>query len=254
VVSDVSPQSVEGPIQLIGLLPDNVLVLFESSRPAELRTVRVTGISGKLLGIDFRPADRRLYGLSSTNDLYVLDPEGGVATRKSTLTVPFDGGTRSGLDFNPQSDRLRLVASNGQNLRVHPDLGAAATDGSLAYTRGDAAFAKRPLVTACAYTRSFSRAPSTKTFDIDAGLDVLVLQDPPNDGKLQTVGPLGVDFDVVGGFDIRSEPGGAERAFAVSGRALYAIDLATGAAKHLGTVGTGEPFIGLAVGLGPASR
>jgi hypothetical protein len=237
-------------VKLVALTVDNALLVFEAAKPAEARTVKVSGQSGTLLGIDFRPTDGKLYGLTSANNLYTLDPETGRARLVSTLTLPFDAGDRSGVDFNPQSDRLRLVGSNGQNLRVHPDLGATATDGALSYARGDPHFGKKPLVTACAYTNSVPRAPSTKTFDIDAGLDLLVLQEPPNDGRLHTVGPLGIDFDLQGGFDILSEAGGRERAFAVSGRLLYQVDLTTGAATAMGAVGSGgSPIVGLAVSL-----
>jgi hypothetical protein len=88
----------------------------------------------------------------------------------------------------------------------------------------------------------------TKLFDIDGALDILALQDPPNDGILATVGPLGADFASFAGFDIVSE-GGVDRAFAVSGTVLYGIDLATGAARALGTVGAppGVSLVGLTV-------
>jgi hypothetical protein len=63
-----------------------------------------------------------------------------------------------------------------------------------------------------------------------------------------TIGPLGVDFSPLAGFDIVSEDG-VDRAFAVSGSVLYAIELATGAARPLGTVGAppGASLIGLTV-------
>ena len=70
-------------------------------------------------------------------------------------------------------------------------------------------------------------------------LDRLVLQDPPNDGTLVTVGDLGVDFAALGGFDVVS--GGVEgqnAAFAVSNGIFYSIDLASGAAFELGEIGT----------------
>ncbi len=242
-------------VTLVGLTTDNTLVVFDAGRPSEVRTVKVGRVGGTLLGIDLRPADGRLYGLSTANNLYVLDPVTGAATLVSTLTVPFDGGVRSGVDFNPQADRLRLVGSNGQNLRVHPELGASATDGALAYARGDRHFGRKPAVTACAYTSSVARAPSTKTFDIDSALDVLVLQEPPNDGLLKTVGPLGVDFDGASGFDILTDAAGRDHGFAASRSTLYRIDLATGAASPLGTIGSGRsPLIGLAVALRPGSN
>ena len=105
----------------------------------------------------------------------------------------------------------------------------------------------RAFVTAAAYTHNIPDAPDTKLFEIDADRDVLVLQDPPNDGVLVTVGPLGVDFGPTGGFDIVTGSDGTEHAFAASGASLYAIDLVTGAARSLGTIGDGRAsVVGLA--------
>lgn len=234
--------------ELIGLTADNTLLRFDSSRPGEAVTVKAARVSGTLVGIDFRPADRRLYGLTSANDLYVIDPDTGAAKRVGTLTTGFEGGARAGFDFNPQSDRLRLVAHSGQNLRVHPDLGAAATDGPLHYAAKDRNRGRRAAVTAVAYTRSLPKTPATRTFGIDSALDLLVLQDPPNDGTLHTVGALGIDFGDRGGFDILTDARGGEHAFAVSGSHFYGIDLATGKATPLGTVGGGTfDLIGLTV-------
>ena len=210
--------------------------------------MKLGGVGGTLIGVDLRPSDRLLYALGSTNDLYRIDLSTGAAKLLSTLTLPFDAGSRSGLDFNPQTDRLRLVGGNGQNLRVNVDLGAAASDTPLRYASNDPHAGTRPTIAAAAYTNSVKNAETTKLFDIDAGLDVLALQDPPNAGVLATVGPLGADFGPLAGFDIVTE-NGADRAFAVAGSVLYEIDLATGSAHSLGTVGTpeGADLIGLAV-------
>jgi hypothetical protein len=188
--------------------------------------------------------------VSSANDLHRIDALRGTARLVSTLTVGFEGSPRSGFDFNPQADRLRLVAASGQNLRVHVALGAVAVDGPLAYAGGDRNVGARPRITAVAYGNNVAGATTTRMFDIDSELDVLALQDPPNDGVLRTVGPLGVDFGPSGGFDILTGPDGAELAFAASGAALYGIDLATGAARALGAIGDGRSqLIGLAVEL-----
>jgi hypothetical protein len=242
-----SPAS-SGGAGLIGLTGDNRLALFDAARPGEVRYVKVTGVSGPLLGIDFRPADGKLYGVTSTNDLYTIEPATGAATLLATLTVAFDAGARCGFDFNPQTDRLRLVGANGQNLRAHARLGAAAFDAPLTYGARDRNAGKRPKITAAAYTNSVKAAPATLLFEIDSELDVLVLQDPPNDGILKTVGPLGVDAGPLAGFDIITDAPGRERAFAAFGSVLYAIDLKTGAATQLDAIGDGKlTLIGLAV-------
>ncbi len=246
------------PVSLIGLTADNRMVLFESNRPAAVRIVPAAPVRGRLVGLDFRPADGKLYAVSDAHEIYTLDPATGAARRLATLTVPWNGGARSGVDFNPQTDRLRLVGANGQNVRAHASLGAAALDGPLVFGRRDKNAGKRPHSTAAAYTRSLPKTPKTLLFEIDADLDILMLQDPPNDGVLTTVGPLGVDFGPAGGFDILTD-GDREIAYAASGSTLYSIDLATGAATRAGEIGPAGPgterlgLIGLTIRLRPIS-
>jgi Domain of unknown function (DUF4394) len=234
-------------IELLALCDDGSMLAFQAERPAEVRCIEPQGISGRLIGIDRRPADGVLYGLTTTNEIYRIDPRTGQGTLVSSLTVPFDGDARSGVDFNPQADRLRVVSHDGQNLRVNVVLGATAVDGALRYKDGDAGAGKRPRITAAAYTHNVADAPDTKLFEIDEERDVLVLQDPPNDGILTTVGPLGIDFGPLGGFDIVTDAAGHDAGYAASGASLYAITLTTGAARPIGTIGDGRAnVVGLA--------
>lgn len=231
---------------LVALTGDGRLIVFSADRPGEA-TVRVpTGLDDVLCGIDRRPSDGRIYGVTSSSEIYTIDAESGAAHRVSTLTRPFDGEARSGVDFNPATDRLRLVGGEGQNLRVNVDVGATALDGPLAYRPGDRNFGARPAIAAVAYTRNVPGTALTEMYDIDHALDVLVRQDPPNDGQLETIGALGVDFPPLAGFEIVSSPDGADHAYAAFGDGLYAIDLASGAATALGRIG-GAP--GAIVGL-----
>jgi len=83
-------------------------------------------------------------------------------------------------------------------------------------------------------------ATMTTLFDIDATTDILYTQNPANAGTLTAVGPLGVDFQANNGFDIFS---GNNTAYAASANAagtpqLYTINLTTGAATNVGTIGT----------------
>lgn len=239
---------------LVALTADGRLILFPAERPGEA-TVRVpAGLDDVLCGIDDRPSDGRLYGVTTSSEIYTVDAGSGATHRVSTLTRPFDGEARSGVDFNPATDRLRLVGGEGQNLRVNVDVGATAVDGALAYRAGDRNFGARPAIAAVAYTRNLPGTALTEMFDIDHALDVLVRQDPPNDGQLETIGPLGVDFPALAGFEIVSSPDGAEHAYAAFGDGLYAIDLASGAATALGRIG-GAPgaIVGLThLGVAPA--
>jgi hypothetical protein len=222
---------------LAALTEDGVLIVFSAARPGEVRTVRVVGVSGRLAGIDRRPANGRLYGVTTAGDVYTIDPSSGAAAPVSTLTLPFNGGSRSGVDFNPKTDRLRLVGADGQNLRANVDNGATAADRSLAWAREDPHFGEAPAIAGTAYTNSVPGADTTDMFDLDAAHDCLLRQDPPNDGTLTTVGPLGVHLPPEAGFEIVTDASGRNRGFAAFSSTLYEIDLATGAATSLGTIG-----------------
>jgi hypothetical protein len=231
---------------LIALTDDGRLLRFPPDRPADSTRVAMDG-ADSLIGLDLRPSDGRIYAVSSGNDVYVLDLDVGSARLVSTLTVPFEGEQRSGVDFNPQADRLRLVGGSGQNLRANVELGATATDGPLAYVAGDPNTGHRPAIAAAAYTSNRPGAATTRLLEIDADRDVLVLQDPPNDGGLVTVGPLGVDVGPMAGFDVVTDAGGQDRGWVASGSMLYGIDLATGAASPIGRIGPdpGVRIVGL---------
>lgn len=241
-------------IQLIGLDNNNTLFLFDSNNSRQTQTRSVTGITGNLLGIDFRPADGLLYGLTDTSNIYTINTATGAATFVSPLSTVFAAGFESGVDFNPVPDRLRIVGSNDQNLRADVVTGATLVDGTLAYAAGDINVGVDPNLTAAAYSNSFAPSPdpnrTTQLFGIDFGLDILVQQNPPNAGTLNTVGSLGVDFGSTGGFDILSTKNGniiTNTAFAASGSSLYTINLSTGTATTVGTISNGNVnIVGLA--------
>jgi len=237
------------PRNLIALDADNTLVLFNSGDPDETDTRRVRGVRGTLLGIDYRPANGLLYGLDSSNRLYVIDVEQGRAREVSRLDVRFNGGSRSGFDFNPVVDRLRLTGTNDQNFRTNVDTGIVIVDGDLAYAAGDENAGQNPAITGSAYRNAFAGATVTELYGIDAELNVLVEQNPPNDGTLLTTGELGFDVSSKAGFDIvTDEPGNDDSnvAYVLSDGDLYKVDLETGASTSVGTV-PGGSFSGLAV-------
>jgi hypothetical protein len=227
---------------LVALTDNNKLVSFDDHNPAASQFTDITGVEGTLLGIDTRPADGSIYGISTANNIYTIDADSGLASYVSTLNTPFEGGTISGFDFNPVADRLRLVGDNDQNFRINVDTGEVTVDGTLAFGSGDANEGVNPNVTAAAYTNSFDGTASTQLYNIDTLLNDLALQNPPNDGTLATVGDLGIDFDTLGGFEIVSATEGDNTAFAVSDTTLYSIDLNSGAAYSLGEVGSIDPL------------
>jgi uncharacterized protein DUF4394 len=121
---------------LIALTSDNQLLRIDTEARRASAPVRVSGTAGKLIGIDLRPADGRLYGLTDSGQIVTVDSSTGLAARVSQLAGRFDGGGRAVVDFNPVADRLRVMGINGANLRVNVQTGEAAQDGRLKYAAG----------------------------------------------------------------------------------------------------------------------
>jgi hypothetical protein len=205
-----------------------------------------------LVGIDIRPATGQLYALGSFSRLYTLDPATGMTSQvggPGSFSPLLNGGS-FGMDFNPVVDRIRVVSNADQNFRLDPNTGVvAATDSALAYAAIDPNFGVNPNVVHAAYTNNFAGAPSTLLYGIDVGLDVLVTQNPPNAGVLNTVGGLGLDATDIGGFDISGATGSAYAVlFTGAGGSRFAtIDLATGAATVLGEIDGGTVITALTV-------
>jgi len=246
---------------LYALTTSGRLIRFSSANPCVVEaTLPVTGLAtnATLLGLDFRPATGQLYGLGSDSRVYTIALATGVATAVSTATFsPALDGEAFGFDVNPTVDRIRVVSNTGQNLRLNPVTGAtAAVDRPLAFSGTDANAGARPRVVAAAYTNP-DNDPATGTvlYDLDVGLGVLATQNPPNDGTLNTTGSVGVRSSDLTGFDI-APSGVAYAVLKVTGpdqpkqtcgnSDLYAVNLITGAATRLGSIGTPMPIRGLA--------
>ena len=227
--------------RVTALTEGNRLASFDPAAPATLAaSVPISGlVSGEsVLGIDFRPANGKLYALTSTARLLTLDPDTGASTVVATLsadaadtTLPYTGlgnAARFTVDFNPVADRLRVINDTGLNLRINADTGATTTDGAI--NRAGAA----PVVAGGAYSNSFAGARSTVLYDLDAASAVLAQQIPPNDGTLVNVGALSVPFTGAASMDIAGGANGLVLAALRSGGAgpytLYTVSLTTGAA------------------------
>ena len=120
------------------------------------------------------------------------------------------------------------------------------TDDPLAYAGGDPNNGANPNIVSSAYSNNFFGAPSTVLYNIDASLDILVTQSPPNNGTLNTIGALGVNTSDIAGFDISGSSGIAYAALENGGTSsLYTINLTTGAATLVGAIGSGLSVNGL---------
>ena len=236
-----------------GVTQDNRLVTFQSDNVTNVDPSHViTGLPGgeNIVGLDVRPLNGQLYALGKTSRLYVINPRTGAARQVgATPLIPALAGASFGFDFNPTVDRIRVTSDAEQNLRLNPDDGTiAAVDTNLAYAAGDPGAGTNPIVAGSAYTNSFAGAASTTLFDIDNARHALVIQNPPNDGTLTTVGALGTDNNAVA-FDI----GDGNVGYAVlngeqNRQNLYRIDLSNGHATQATNffIGTDQPLVGLA--------
>jgi hypothetical protein len=223
---------------------NNLLIFnFKRSEPAVVKPVTGLQSNESILGIDMRPATGQLYALGSTSRIYTINMASGVATVIGAAAfTPLLSGTTFGFDFNPTVDRIRIVSDAGQNLRVHPITGAVAfTDTNL--NPGS------PAVSAAAYNSNVAGATATTLYDIDHSTDKLFKQLPPNDGKLEEVGPLGIDVEANTGFDIGGASGIGYALLTVgSTTKIYSVNLGTGAAIAIADAPSGAKV--LAIGLG----
>ena len=219
---------------IIGLVDGKTLVTIDPATRKVTGKVDIKGASS-VVGIDVRPSDGLLYAVTADGGIYTVDPKSGQATMKSKLSETLKAGVTVTVDFNPVADRLRVITSDGTNLRVNVDDGKAIVDGALKFKDGDANAGKTPNVIAGAYTNSANPKPTaTALYDIDAS-GVLVSQAPPNDGILNTIGALGIKLDGPVAFNIVVK-GEDNAAWLATGGTLYSVDLKTGKAIAAGKI------------------
>lgn len=256
---EVSRSAPKGTI-FYALTNDQFIVKYSSGNPlTEISAAAITGLQTgeKVLSIDFRPATGQLYGVTNMSRLYTINQVTGKAVAVSmTPFSPAINGTNVGFDFNPTVDRIRLVTSSGQSLRLNPETGTVAgVDGSI--NPAGAA------VTAVAYKNNVAGAATTTLYDIDAATDKLYIQSPVT-GTLTEVGPLGIQTSGEAGFDIA--PDNSVAIAALFGRGFeigepeespgnkyrfYYINLSTGEAQNAGK--TDREITGVAIPTNPVA-
>lgn len=220
---------------LAALQDGNTIAWVDTDAKKVTGSVTLSG-GARLVGIDVRPADGKLYGLTMDGAIVTIDAMSGKWEKKSQLSEKLPDGATFTVDFNPAADRLRVIGSDGTSLRINVDDGKAIVDGRLRYADNDAAKGKQPRVTAGAYINSFAGTKETTLYDIDAAAGSLVRQAPPNDGILNTIGSLGVKIEGPVAFDIMSDGKGGNSAWLMASGALHTVDLSTGTAKKVSDI------------------
>jgi uncharacterized protein DUF4394 len=193
------------PVFIFALTTDNTLYLLAPGSTVYQSLGRVAGIGGNdLIGLDFRPADKRLYGLTDGGRLYTINFNVAppTATLVSTMTPRFPSGFQSLMDFNPVVDAIRLIGGDTLNYAVVKNasniLATTAVQTALTYAAGDVNVGKTPKVIGGAYTNNVAGATTTLFYAMDHDLDTLVTIADKNatgssntgGGRLQTIGRL----------------------------------------------------------------
>ena len=223
---------------LFGLTCANNLIEFGSGNPGTLaRYVAITGMTAgaSMVGIDFRPADGRLYGVGTDSRVYTIDTLTGAASAVGDAFTPGVSGEHFGLAFSGAQDRLRLSSVEGnQNLGIDPITGTVASaDPDLAFAAGDANAGGNPAISALAYHET---GGGSTLYAVDATANALVTVDPAT-GGLTTVGDFGRNVYLCSGLDIATDGTAYASLSTDNGSELYTVDLSTGAATLLGNIG-----------------
>ncbi|MCC6704744.1 MAG: DUF4394 domain-containing protein [Thermomicrobiales bacterium] len=197
-----------------GITDAGTVLTFNATLPGAVGSeLALTGIPDGdwLVGIDQRPATGQLIGLSAWGTVYWIDPATGETWPIGDGIDPTIESELIGFDFNPTVDRIRVDVSTTQNLRLNPETGMVGTnpdtgqptiDGNLAFAEGDASVGETPEVVGAGYTNSVADASETRLYVIDRATNSLAIQDPPNDGVLNTVAVLDAEITDFTGFDI----------------------------------------------------
>ena len=153
--------------QVVGLAGDKTLVMFDTEKPEVSKSMDVTGVD-RLVGIDYRPANQTIVGVTAENVIVTIDPETGAATELAKMDKPLTiGDAPVVVNFNPAADRLRYMTGT-TNHRVHPDTGAVTVDGSLVFEEGDMHKGETPntawlVADSTLYTVNLETGAATKT-------------------------------------------------------------------------------------------
>lgn len=234
--------------RLYALTSDNSLYILRPGASSYVRGGRVNvSDGGNLIGIDFRPADGKLYGLTDRGGLYTIDLSlryFGASTKVSNVTPRFSGGFGALVDFNPVLNALRIAGSNDQNIAVvnsanGDNLGTTVVQTSFTYAQGDVNFGKDPEIVGGAYNNNFAGATSTLFYLVDHDLDTLVTISGKNAtgssntgaGLLQTIGSFvdesgnALNMSPTTDFDIYTDTNGNNFLVGQTTRLLFSIDL-----------------------------
>ena len=231
----------------------NNFSLFHSASPGTVdRFLPITGLltGDRIVGIDFRAVDGKLYGVGIDSRVYTVDTVTAVAIPVGATFTPALDGEHFGVVLDPATDRIRIQsAESGQNLRLDPATGQVTdVDAVLAYATGDANEGSTPEIAATAVTTGASAA----TYGIDWQLDEFVVMSDPNNGQLTSVGSTGVVTLACAALDVGAN-GVVYASMTITPGAvnnLYTMNVSTGAATALGAIDVAPSIQSIAIAPG----
>lgn len=241
-------------VNLVALNSNNQIGVFDSASAlvdsSTFNTITGDAAGESFVGIDLRPSNNLIYGISASNKIFTINANTGASTFVANLSSSIVSSSKGyGIDFNPVADRtpnasLRLISSAGDNYAINVATGAVTTATSIASG-----------YTGAAYTNSdpaSSSAPaSTGLYYLNSGNDTLGFAATGfNNPTITTIGALGVDALSANGFELLNN-GTAFSAInyddGLLKTGLFTINLSTGLATESGR------FIGTINGLTLAS-
>jgi hypothetical protein len=177
VVTHNVPANITGTLMVGLTLNNGNLITFDSDIPGTVRDViQITGMtSGQvMLAIDYRPSNQTLYGFGYNHQanlyqLYTIDLNTGVATAiNATASLNLANSTKIGFDFNPVTDKIRLMAKNHINIVLDANTGAIlTTDANPQFASQDINSNATVDIGAIAHTNSYPGAASTDLIAVD---------------------------------------------------------------------------------------
>lgn len=228
-------------VNLVGINSSNQIGIFDSDNVENAIFNNITGdaFGQNFIGIDLRPSNNLVYGLTRSNNIFTIDAFTGNSSFVTALNTPIITMDKSyGIDFNPVADRgtgasLRLVSSTGDNYAINANTGAVTVATSI-----PAGFS------GVAYSNSNPSTPAitpanTALFYINSSNDTLsVATSGFNNPIINPIGALGIDVLSANGFEIFANGIGFAAVNMDDGALksnLISINTTTGAASLLGT-------------------
>jgi len=193
------PASVTGTLMYGLTLNSGDLITFDSDQPQIIRDrMHITGVtSGQaIIAIDYRPADMNLYGLgynagTKQYQLYNINTTTGMATAVNTAsTLNLGSGGNVGFDFDPVTDRIHVMGSNGLNIVLNSNGSVVANNSGAQYASNDINAGTSSDVSAVAHTNNYNGAGSSQAIGIDMATGALVNITSGTSTTLQTLSSI----------------------------------------------------------------